>query len=437
MTTSETQLQTYYTLWLIVTITVWTSIILVSLFWNYNSVHKQSVELASNVAQAYIYRDIALRNWGASHGGVYVPRSEHIKPNPLLSHIPDRDVITPSGRKLTLINPVHILTQVMNEYNELPVPKGRVTAFPEVLLNPQQNMPDQWELKALDAFKKGAFSKKEVIEINNIPHLRLMIPLFIKTECLLCHSNQSYKEGDLSGALGVTVPMTPYIKAKNESLNYIYFSYGVLWIIGIFSLTYFFYQARLHTQEQKRTQKELLQLNRELANLSFKDALTDIANRRSFDNALNREWKQARRNQTSLSLLMIDVDFFKIYNDCFGHQQGDDCLRSIAQTLAEVVKRPKDIVARYGGEEFVLLLPETELQDAIQLAEECRKRVLALNIPFELSEISNAVTISLGVCTTIPKRGDEPVLLLKAADRALYNAKKMGRNRVESDRTVY
>lgn len=435
MISSKTQPQNYT--WLIITITVWTTIILVSLFWNYNSAQRQSIELASNVAQAYIYRDIALRRWGTSHGGVYVPRSEHIKPNPLLSHIPERDVITPSGKKLTLVNPVHILTQVMSEYNELPVPKGKVTAFPEILLNPQQNMPDKWELNALNAFKNGALSKREVVKISGNPHLRLMIPLFIKKECLQCHSGQNYNEGDLSGALGVSVPMIPYIKAKNESLRYIYISYGFLWIVGIFSLTYFFNQARLYAQEQKRTQNKLLHLNQELENLSFKDALTDIANRRSFDNALNREWKQARRSQIPLSLVMVDVDFFKIYNDYYGHQQGDDCLKAIAQALAEVIKRPKDMVARYGGEEFVLLLPETELQDAIQIAEECRERILALRMEFELSEISDIVTISLGVCATIPQRDDTPALLLKAADRALYNAKKMGRNRVEKDQSVH
>ena len=431
MTTSETKQQNY-TLWLIVTITVWTTIIIASMFWNYQSAQRQSVELASNVAQAYIYRDIALRHWGASHGGVYVPRSEHIKPNPLLSHISDRDVVTPSGKKLTLINPVHILTQVMNEYNELPVPKSKVTAFPEILLNPQQNMPDQWELSALNAFKNGAKSKKEVVKIDDTPHLRLMIPLFITTECLHCHSNQSYKEGDLSGALGVAVPMTPYLNAKKESLSYIYLSYGFLWIIGIFSLSYFFSQTRIHTQQLKLSQNKLLQLNQELENLSFKDALTDIANRRSFDNTLNREWKQARRNQKPISLIMIDVDFFKLYNDLYGHQQGDNCLKTIAQTLALVAKRPKDMVARYGGEEFVLLLPETEIKDAIQLAEECRQRIQALKLEFELSEISDVVTISLGVCTITPRKDVMSELLLKAADKALYRAKKMGRNRVES-----
>ncbi|MDR4517299.1 MAG: diguanylate cyclase [Nitrosomonas sp.] len=431
MTATETK-QHNYALWLIITITVWTTIIFMSMLWNYQSAQRQSVELASNVAQAYIYRDIALRRWGTSHGGVYVPRSKHVKPNPLLSHISDRDIITPSGRKLTLINPVHILTQVMNEYNELPVPKSKVTAFPEILLNPEQNMPDQWELSALNAFKNGALSKKEVVNIGDTPHLRLMIPLFITAECLHCHASQNYKEGDLSGALGVAVPMTPYLNAKKESLSYIYMSYGFLWIIGIFSLTYFFSKTRLHTQQLKLTQNKLLQLNQELENLSFKDALTDIANRRSFDDALSREWKQARRNQKPLSLIMIDVDFFKIYNDFYGHQQGDNCLKTVAKTLALVAKRPKDMVARCGGEEFVLLLPETELKDAIQLAEECRERIQALKLKFELSEISDVVTISLGVCAITPQKDDVSGFLLKAADEALYSAKKMGRNRVES-----
>lgn len=420
----------HHAIWLVITVVVWTLIISVSLFWHYQIANKQSIELASNVAQAYIYRDIALRRWGAAHGGVYVPVNEQVEPNPLLSHIPERDIVTPSGRILTLLNPVHILTQVMEEYRDFAIPKGKVTAQPETLLNPQKNMPDQWELSALYAFKSGAIEKKEVVKINGIPHFRLMIPLLVNAECLQCHTNQSYQVGDLSGALGVAVPMTPYLKAKQKSLTLIYISYGLFWAIGLFSLIYFFNQTKRHVHQQEQTQKKLLQLNQELEQLSFKDALTGIANRRLFDNALNREWKQAMRDHTPLSLIMIDVDFFKVYNDCYGHQQGDACLKTIAKILSEVAKRPKDMIARYGGEEFALLLPETELIDATHLAEECRKKIFASGINFSHSEIANVVTLSVGVCTTIPKKDDSPAQLLDTADKALYIAKKLGRNRV-------
>lgn len=419
-----------YMLWRIFAITIWTTVIFASLWWKFQSEQKQSIELASNVALAYIYRDVALRRWSASHGGVYVPISEHVKPNPLLADIPERDITTPAGKKLTLINPVHVLTQIMSEYDELPIPRGNVTALPETLLNPQQNMPDQWELDALHSFNQGVTSKKEVVEIEGISYLRLMMPLFIKPKCLQCHANQNYKVGDLGGGLGVAVPMAPYIEAKKDSLNYLYISYGFFWIVGLLSILYFFDQAKRRVQHHEQVAKKLRELNQSLESLSFKDALTGIANRRSFDKALNREWKHARRNESSIALIMVDVDFFKRYNDCFGHQQGDACLKLIAQSIESSVKRSNDLVARYGGEEFVMLLPETEFNEASQLAEKCRNNIVDLAIGFE-SEIASTVTISLGVCAVTPQSGDEINSLLRTADRALYQAKAKGRNRVE------
>lgn len=421
----------------VLAITIWTLVISASMWWTYHSEHEQSIELASNVAQAYIYRDVALRRWSASHGGVYVPISEDVQPNPLLAHIPERDITTPSGKALTLINPVHVLTQIMGKYDESSIPRGSVTALPEKLLNPQQNMPDKWELEALYAFKNGASSKRQVVDMDGVPHLRLMMPLFIKSECLQCHIGQNYQVGDLGGGLGVAVSMLPYLNAKAESLNYLYLRHGFFWLIGVLSISFIFRQAKRHLQQQKETEIKLRQFNQRLEDLSFKDALTEIANRRSFDNALHREWKHAQRNQSSIALIMIDVDLFKQYNDCFGHQQGDVCLQLIARSIASTVKRSHDLVARYGGEEFVILLPETPFNEATQLAEQCRKNIENLEINFGSSGTKNTVTISLGVCAIIPKAGDEVDGLLRTADRALYQAKEMGRNRVEGCQAIY
>ncbi len=182
--------------------------------------------------------------------------------------------------------------------------------------------------------------------------------------------------------------------------------------------------------ERKKTETELLRLNAELKRLSFQDDLTGITNRRMFDQLLEKEWEHAKRNNTPLSLMMIDIDYFKDYNDYYGHQQGDECLKKVAQALTKVSKRAVDIVARYGGEEFVVLLPETPDRQSIALAEKCLGLISDMQLPHEQSKIDNVVTISIGVSTFTPSSGVKSESLLKAADDLLYQAKERGRNQV-------
>lgn len=168
-----------------------------------------------------------------------------------------------------------------------------------------------------------------------------------------------------------------------------------------------------------------------LRSLSFLDGLTGIANRRQFDETMQREWRRCARMHAPLSLIMLDVDHFKAFNDHYGHQAGDECLRAVAEVLAEQVKRPSDLVARYGGEEFVCLLPETENEGAILVAERLRAAVARLDIPHDSSPVAPHVTISLGVATALPVSDTSPEALSQLADRLLYQAKRAGRNRAE------
>lgn len=170
--------------------------------------------------------------------------------------------------------------------------------------------------------------------------------------------------------------------------------------------------------------------NRELQRLSSVDGLTGIANRRTFDEVLEREWRRCRRSSLPLTLFIGDVDFFKQYNDGHGHQAGDECLRAVAQCLADFVHRPGDLVARYGGEEFAAILPETDLGGALSLADAMRRGIEALGIPHHKSAVSPFVTMSMGVAC-MHAGDDVPAdALLRKADEALYTAKHAGRNRV-------
>ena len=175
--------------------------------------------------------------------------------------------------------------------------------------------------------------------------------------------------------------------------------------------------------DRKRTE-ELLQ------RLSMSDGLTEIPNRRYFDQFLDREWRRAQRMTAPLSIIMADIDFFKYYNDLYGHQAGDVCLKKVAQVLTGCLKRPADLVARYGGEEFVIVMPGTDLKGASSIAETLRTKVEALGILHAKSTVSNWVTISLGVAATIPSSDSTPFNLVQASDQALYEAKHQGRNRI-------
>jgi diguanylate cyclase (GGDEF)-like protein len=189
--------------------------------------------------------------------------------------------------------------------------------------------------------------------------------------------------------------------------------------------------ARIRTQLLlRRVVVALEEANRKLERLSFLDGLTNIANRRRFDEYLGLEWRRAQREQTPLSLILADVDSFKSFNDHYGHEAGDEVLKRVAATLDATVGRPADLVARYGGEEFVVVLPGTDAAGAVLLAERLRASVAALAIGHAQSRAAAHVTISLGVATLVPGRDGGPEGLLTAADQALYEAKRGGRNRV-------
>lgn len=182
--------------------------------------------------------------------------------------------------------------------------------------------------------------------------------------------------------------------------------------------------------------RKLDSANRELTRLSAVDGLTGIANRRQFDEALSREWRRCLREREPLALLMVDVDFFKQYNDGYGHQEGDECLKVVAETLRVKLRRPADIVARYGGEEFAAILPDTGLEGAMLVAEAMRSAVQALGLPHEGSAFG-VVTVSIGVAAFVPQLAEGMPRLLSAADWALYEAKRQGRNGVQATDPAY
>lgn len=186
--------------------------------------------------------------------------------------------------------------------------------------------------------------------------------------------------------------------------------------------------------QQSLLRQQLEAANQRLQSLVSLDGLTQVANRRRFDEYLTQEWRRLARERSPLALILCDVDFFKAYNDTYGHQAGDYCLQQVAQALSDTAKRPADLVARYGGEEFAVILPHTDLEGAIQVAEAMRERIKELAIPHTQSTTGQFITLSSGVACTIPLHDADPARLIATADAALYRAKSEGRDRVAAER---
>lgn len=188
---------------------------------------------------------------------------------------------------------------------------------------------------------------------------------------------------------------------------------------------------RLESMRSKQLEmsRDLASANRELEKLSRQDGLTGIANRRYFDSYLVTELRRGARERQSLSLILSDVDHFKAFNDCYGHQAGDDCLRRVAAALSSAGRRPADLAARYGGEEFAMVLPGTVLEGAVDVAQAVSRVIEGLAIPHARSAVNPKVTLSQGIVSLTPEKETSSEDLIKRADQALYLAKQQGRNR--------
>ncbi|PKH03453.1 hypothetical protein CXF72_06490 [Psychromonas sp. MB-3u-54] len=235
----------------------------------------------------------------------------------------------------------------------------------------------------------------------------------------------SYAKENAGALIGDGMEIQSYF----EKITLILLIAGVLSIAGIFIL---FIIAVAAFKFVANAKKSLQKASEKLEEMALQDGLTKIANRRHFDKKLQEEWRRMMRIKKPLSLVFFDVDHFKLYNDTYGHQAGDICLQTIANTAAPLFKRPGDLLARYGGEEFIVILTDTHLEGATALAEKLRHNIYRAEMRHETSPVSKFVTISCGVSSVIPDESTSHQVLLKAADDALYEAKEQGRNKIVS-----
>ncbi|MCW8887702.1 MAG: diguanylate cyclase [Gammaproteobacteria bacterium] len=390
---------------------VWILLVSTSLFLNFSITKEQTAELATDRAETIFSLIKLIRQWSAQHGGVYVPITENTPPNPHLN-LDRRDIITRDGKKLTLLNPAYVTRQLA----ELASQEDIGVRFHLTSLNPirPKNAADEWETRALRSFEqKEAKYVAEMVEDHDGSFFRYMAPLYVQKACLNCHEQQGYRLDDLRGGISVSLPARTFQNLEFDRLYPLIAMHLIILLIGVIFLLYF--------ERYNRSKND--------AELAYIDALTGINNRRSFEKQLRVEWSRAKRRKEPLSIIMIDIDYFKNYNDTHGHQMGDQCLADVANITNNVLKRPGDLLARYGGEEFIAIL-STDSEGALGIGNQMQQAVEAAMIENLGSPVSKSLTISVGVATDYPSKELYPDELVARADKALYQAKKGGRNRV-------
>lgn len=383
---------------------IWLVSLSVSLSWNLLQSKHYSKTEHLETARAFVQQILITRAWNAIHEGVYLRVSNLIQPNPFL-HVPERDIETSDGIRLTLINPAFMTRMISEIARERGQMKFHLTSLKPI--NPG-NKAAPWERTALQAFEKNQlkdyfFYKRE--KRDELFHF--MVPLITTTACLRCHAEQGYREGDIRGGISITFPV------HRKETSALIFNHLFILCAGMILIVGF--------------GRRIIQLTESLKKQSYVDGLSQIANRKYFDETLHREWLRCRRMKTPLSLIMVDIDRFKLYNDTYGHQAGDSCLQRVAQALETAISRPADLLARYGGEEFMVVLPETSSEGGKVIAELLQAAVENLHIPHSASTTAGYVTISLGVATTT-SRVITKKELIEYADKALYASKHSGRN---------
>jgi PAS domain S-box-containing protein len=213
---------------------IWTLLIASLGLWDARRSRQIQQELIYQEARTNLRKDLGFRHWAASHGGIYVPETDHTPASPYLKHIPERDITSPGGQKLTLMNPAYMLRQMMEDFEELVGIKSRITS-----LNPlrPENEPDEWERKALETFERGSREFGEFSEIGGERYLRLMHPIMVEQSCLKCHEHQGYRVGDVRGGVDVSVSAAPYLAQARSTLVNHSFGLGLLWLVGLMGIT--------------------------------------------------------------------------------------------------------------------------------------------------------------------------------------------------------
>lgn len=385
----------------------WTVIVAGSLGWMMHGAAEEKRRIATLTARSAFKQIVITRRWNSAHGGVYVPITEKNQPNPYLED-ERRDLRVDGTFALTKINPAFMTRQI----SEIAMAEDGIR-FHITSLKPirPENAATPVEKEFLARFEQGSPEEGRFMEEDGRRVFKYMAPLITEQSCLKCHASQGYQEGDIRGGIAVSLPFALDIPVAPMAASHL-----VIWIIGLVGMNVLGFKLERSYGVIKRQ--------------AVMDVLTGIPNRRSFSERILAEFTISKKSAAELSLIICDIDYFKKYNDQYGHVEGDACLRRVAQCIQESLKRPGDFCARYGGEEFVVVLPNSSLKGALSVAERIRRNVEGLQIPHQGSAIGRVVTLSLGIATSKLSNAPSHEQLIHCADEALYLAKAQGRNQV-------
>ncbi|ADH85351.1 sensor histidine kinase [Desulfurivibrio alkaliphilus] len=358
---------------LVVALAGWTLTLGGFLLWDLRLAREHMEELAIKEARSNFNKDLAFRLWATRHGGVYVPVDDRTPPNPGLAHLPERDIETPSGRQLTLMNPAYMLRQMLEEHGDFYGVRGKITSFH--LLNPI-NAPDPWEAEALRRFEQGESEVLEFVEDDKEPRLRLMRPMETREGCLKCHAFQGYQVGDVRGGIGVTVPMRHYLDTLGETKRSRTIFFSVIWALGVGILVLLDVQVlrRLRAQEEhenvlKAQRQALIRANKDLTRLAevsahhlqepsrrlltFSQLLKDRLKVEETDPEVRRSLEFVEQNATYLRNLVRDI---QLYLDA-DKPQGQPAELDVNEVVARVQQKLAPLISETGAEIKVGELP--------------------------------------------------------------------------------
>jgi len=363
--------------------------------------------------QAATYSDLVLttREWNARHEGVFVLKTTQSPTNPYLRDLGiEPDAETTDGVSLTMRNPAAMTREISELTDRKEGVRFRLVSLKPV--NPD-NSPDDWETRALVGFESSPQPASAVETSGGATYYRYMVPLRVERSCLRCHEKQGYRLGDLRGGLDVSIPYASTAAAMRRNV----------WLFGGLALAASVGLVTAFGTLFGRYQRRLEEAARQLRHVASVDELTQLANRRTAIERLEEEMARARRTGEPLSVVTLDIDYFKRVNDTGGHAAGDAVLREVAARLAATV-REYDVTARMGGEEFLVVCPAADTEAGVALA--ARLLEATRHRRFSAGDKSFEITVSAGV-TTLAANDDTDTLLARA-DEALYAAKAAGRD---------